>query len=164
MSLYELAKQIVCGIVAVALSMSVAAVEGLLPHRPDWLERVEHLAIRLRAIAAGSGAAAATASPDDAQAGDVATAPGEGPGNLPVDTDRLLKAYNQLWQFAHNLRSEGLSLDENFCERVEREWSVTTLLTYMRNADKSLQEHAGKALETAADALVSARQRGRGPA
>ena len=153
MSLYELAKQIVCSIIAVALSMTVAAVDGLLPHRPDWLERVEHLAIRLRAIASRSTAAAAETGSVQPQPDDVsANAPAE-PEVFQVDTDRLLRAYNQLWQFVHNLRSEGLSLDENFCERVEREWSVTTLLTYMRNADKSLQDHAAKALETAGGVL-----------
>lgn len=166
MSLYELAKQIVCNIIAVALSMTVAAVEGLLPHRPDWLERVEHLAIRLRAIATRPPAAqgTATATADTTPAGGAAAAAASEADPLQVDTDRLLRAYNQLWQFVHNLRSEGLSLDENFCERVEREWSVTTLLTYMRNADKSLQDHAGKALETAAELLAMSQTRGRDPA
>lgn len=159
MSLYELAKQIVCSIIAVALSMTVAAVEGLLPHRPDWLERVEHLAIRLRAIASRSTATAGEAGPGQPKPDDATANAADEPELLKVDTDRLLRAYNQLWQFVHNLRSEGLSLDENFCERVEREWSVTTLLTYMRNADKSLQDHASKALETAAEVLSAAAQR-----
>lgn len=168
MTLYELAKQIVCSIIAVALSMTVAAVEGLLPHRPDWLERVEHLAIHLRSIAAR--AAAAASAPEeaaDASAGRTAdTTPPVAPqaDAAAVDTERLLRAYNQLWQFVHNLRSEGLSLDESFCERVEREWSVTTLLTYMRNADKSLQDHASKALATAADVLALPPERSRDPA
>jgi hypothetical protein len=158
MSLYELAKQIVCSIIAVALSMTVAAVEGLLPHRPDWLERVEHLAIRLRAVASRSTATASEPRPGQAGPDDASANLAEEPELLQVDSDRLLRAYNQLWQFVHNLRSEGLSLDENFCERVEREWSVTTLLTYMRNADKSLQDHAGKALESATELLSIARR------
>jgi hypothetical protein len=157
MSLYDLAKQIVCSIIAVALSMTVAAVEGLLPHRPDWLERVEHLAIRLRAVASRSTATAGDASPGPPGRDDAAANAADEGEALQVDADRLLRAYNQLWQFVHNLRSEGLSLDESFCERVEREWSVTTLLTYMRNADKSLQDHAGKALETASDVLAASR-------
>lgn len=164
MSLYELAKQIVCSIIAVALSMTVAAVEGLLPHRPDWLERVEHLAIRLRAIAAGSAPAAAPASSEEGEVRGPDPGLAEDAGSLQIDTERLLRAYNQLWQFVHDLRSEGLSLDENFCERVEREWSVTTLLTYMRNADRSLQEHAGRTLEKAAALLMAAAPRGHGPA
>lgn len=159
MGLYELAKQIVCSIIAVALSMTVAAVEGLMPHRPDWLERVEHLAIRLRAVASGSTATAGEAGSGQPGAEDITANDAEEPEALQVDTDRLLRAYNQLWQFVHNLRSEGLSLDENFCERVEREWSVTTLLTYMRNADKSLQDHASTALETAAEVLSASSPR-----
>ena len=53
--------------------------------------------------------------------------------SIPIS---CLLAYNQLWQFVHDLRSEGLSLDEPFCERIEKEWSVIhAMLTYMRNAD-----------------------------
>jgi hypothetical protein len=147
MNLFDLAKQIVCSIIAVALSMTVAAVDSLLPHRPDWLERVEHLALQLKSVGkqAVEAEKPSAAKPADAkpglkeEAGDVAD----------LDAERLLRAYGELWQFVHALRSEGLSLDEGFCERVEREWSVSTLLTYMRNADRSLQEHASKALDTA---------------
>lgn len=153
MGFYELAKQIVCSIIAVALSMTVAAVEGLLPHRPDWVERVEHLAIRLRGVAA-RGATPGDPRPADQPFEEMPSGLAERPETVRDDAERMLRAYNQLWQFVHNLRSEGLSLDENFCERVEREWSVTTLLTYMRNADKSLQDHAAKALETASEALA----------
>lgn len=157
MNIYELAKQIVCSVIAVALSMTVAAVESLLPHRPDWLERVEHLAIQLKAAAAGGrrpetgDVAPAAPSPGAAQDDDSAL--------TTLDTERLLHAYGELWQFVHALRSEGLSLDDSFCERVEREWSVATLLTYMRNADRSLQEHASKALEAAAFMFVPSPER-----
>ena len=140
MNLYELARQIVCSIIAVALSMTVAAVESLLPHRPDWLERVEHLAFRLKTVRAADSRPQPEPAPETE---DKEPEP-------ELDPERLLHAYGELWQFVHALRSEGLSLDEGFCERVEREWSVSTLLTYMRNADRSLQEHASKALDTAA--------------
>lgn len=151
MTLYELARQIVCSIIAVALSMTVAAVESLLPHRPDWLERVEHLAFRLKAV----GSAASRPQPEPAP--ETAESDASEP---ELDPERLLHAYGELWQFVHALRSEGLSLDEGFCERVEREWSVSTLLTYMRNADRSLQEHASKALDTAALMFVPPSNRG----
>jgi len=48
------------------------------------------------------------------------------------------------------------SLDDRFCERVEREWTVATLLSYMRNADLSLQEKADTTLETASTYLAAA--------
>ena len=51
MDFMEAAKRIFCSIIAVALSMTVAAAQALLPSRPDWVERVEHLAIELRAMA-----------------------------------------------------------------------------------------------------------------
>ena len=143
------ARQIVCNIIAVALSMTAAAVESLLPRRPDWIERVEQLAIQLRSISEHSGAGP-NAARDGTGPADFAESAEE---NL-IDTDKLLLAYNQLWQFVHDLRSEGLSLDDNFCERIEREWSVTTLLTYIRNADRSMQEYAGKTLETASSCLA----------
>ena len=160
MAMYELAKQIVCKIIAVALSMTVAAVEGLLPHRPDWLERVENLAIQLRALAAKSAEAAAAAEEEEAEESPApglaeAAAPAPEAESLAVDTERLMLAYDKLWHFVHDLRSDGLSLDDSFCARVEREWSVATLINFMRNADRSLQEHAAAALEAASAYLVS---------
>ena len=42
--MYELAKRLVCSIIAVVLSTTVTIVEGLLPLNPQWLERVAHVA------------------------------------------------------------------------------------------------------------------------
>jgi hypothetical protein len=64
-----------------------------------------------------------------------------------------LLAYNQLWEFVQEIRSDGLPLDDGFCERNERELSVSTLLTYIRSADKSLQEHALRKIDEAANIL-----------
>jgi hypothetical protein len=147
MNVYELAKQIVCSIIAVALSMTVTAVENLLPHRPDWLERVANLAIQFKAV---GERATSPASESPAEPAPAAARRADELSTAPVEIDGLLRAYGELWQFVHALRSEGLSLDEAFCERIEREWSVATLLAYMRNADRSLQEHASKALDGAA--------------
>ena len=141
------ARQIVCDIIAAVLSMTVAAADALLSSRPDLIERVNQLAIQLRENAGGSQLRmprrAAEPGPDDPDLDD----PDD---EIEIDTERLLLAYNQLWEFVHDLRSEGVSLDESFCERIEREWSVTTLLTYFRNVDRGLQESAEKTLETAA--------------
>jgi hypothetical protein len=136
MNVIELAKRIVINIIAVALSMTVAAVESLLPHRPDWLERVDQLATELKSKSNGG-----PMLEGDALGGGL---------DEQVDIERLLLAYNQLWEFIHDLRADGLCLDDQFCERIEREWSVTTLLTYLRNADNSLQDHATTAMDTAA--------------
>tara|TARA_R110000787_G_scaffold35147_5_gene90568 strand:+ start:384 stop:890 length:507 start_codon:yes stop_codon:yes gene_type:complete len=161
MTYLETARSIVCGIIAVALSMTVAAVEGLLSHRPDWLERVENLANTLRAVgrenaqaAAGAARRAPTSSsPAASSPADDQSLPAPDDLALDIDQNRLLLAYNELWEFVQDIRSDGLSLDEGFCERIEREWSVTTLLTYLRNADKSLQEHASRKLADAASLL-----------
>ncbi len=153
MNLLDHAKNIVCNIIAVALAMSVAAVEALLPSRPDWLERINELALQLRSISKGDQPKT-KAKP----AASAAHGPGktEAPSAPEMDSDRLLLAYNQLWQFAHAVRSDGLSLDDKFCERVEREWTVTKLLSFVRSADRSLQDRAGNSLEAASTFLAAA--------
>jgi hypothetical protein len=152
MPFLDMAKLIVCNIIAVALAMTVAAVEALLPNRPDWLERVNDLALQLRNLSEGAQRAA--------ESGAAASRPAERAAEQErgssLETERLLLAYNQLWQFVHGIRSDGLSLDDRFCERVEREWTVATLLSYMRNADRSLQEKADTTLETASTYLAAA--------
>ena len=50
-------------------------------------------------------------------------------------------------------------LDPEFFERVEREWTVKTLLSDMISAEKSLKEQASEAHEQAA-ALLSKRAAG----
>lgn len=145
MDVYDAAKRMVCNIIAVALSMTVASVEAMLPSTPQWLERVDQLAAQMQTIAHPEQKTTMRRRRQD----DVSETEEE----FVVNTDQLLLAYNQLWQFVHDLRSEGLSLDEPFCERIEKEWSVTTLLTYMRNADGALQDHAQKAMDSAAGYL-----------
>ena len=125
--------------------MTVASVEAMLPSTPQWLERVDQLAAQMQTIAHPEQKTTMRRRRQD----DVPETEEE----FVVNTDQLLLAYNQLWQFVHDLRSEGLSLDEPFCERIEKEWSVTTLLTYMRNADGALQDHAQKAMDSAAGYL-----------
>ncbi|NKB19692.1 MAG: hypothetical protein GKS01_04020 [Alphaproteobacteria bacterium] len=145
MDVYDTAKRMVCNIIAVALSMTVASVEAMLPSSPQWLERVDQLAAQMRTIAHPDQKTTMRRRRQDVDA--------NGEEEFVVNTDQLLLAYNQLWQFVHDLRSEGLSLDEPFCERIEKEWSVTTLLTYMRNADGALQDHAQTAMDSAAGYL-----------
>ncbi|GEM_PF-937623 len=145
MDLYEAAKRAVCNIIAVALSMTVASVEALLPTTPQWLERVDQLAAQMKA--------AAQPEQKTKMRRRVQNSDNDEEEEFVVANDQLLLAYNQLWQFVHDLRSEGISLDEPFCDRIEKEWSVTTLLTYMRNADTALQEHAEKAMDSAAGYL-----------
>jgi hypothetical protein len=154
MGFVDAAKAIVCNIVAVALAMTVSAVEALLPGRPDWLERVNELALQLKAIYE-KGRMRHEAGPVP----DAPAAPRADPDEIDPapqgDTERLMKAYNHLWQFVHAVRSEGLLLDDRFCERVQREWTVTTLMSYMRSADRSLQDKAGETLDTAAACLAA---------
>jgi hypothetical protein len=57
------------------------------------------------------------------------------------------------------VKIRGLMLDPEFCERVEREWTVKTLLSDMVSAEKSLKEQASEAHDQAA-ALLSTRNGG----
>ena len=152
MDVYDAAKRMVCNIIAVALSMTVASVEAILPSTPQWLERVDQLAAQMKTIAQPEQKTTMRRRSQNTNTND--------DEEFVVNTDQLLLAYNQLWQFVHDLRSEGLSLDEPFCERIEKEWSVSTLLTYMRNADGALQDHAQKAMDSAAGYLGAGSETG----
>ena len=155
--LYELAKQFVCMIVAATLSLTVSVVESMLPRRPEWLEKIALLEAQFRAIAGGetadqaprSRAAADTETADIPRSADM-------PADLPVDLQGLVDGYSKLLEFTQYVKIRGLMLDPDFCERVEREWSVKTLLSYMISAEKSLKEQASEAHDEAAH-LLSAR-------
>ncbi len=153
MNLLDHTKNIVCTIIAVVLAMSVAVVGALLPRRPDWLERINGLALQLQSISKGD-------EPRTKANPAASAAPGPGETETPsapeLDSDRLLLAYNQLWQFAHAVRSDGLALDDKFCERVEQEWTITKLLSFLRSADRSLQDRAESSLESASTFLAAA--------
>jgi hypothetical protein len=149
MDFFGTAKKIVCSIIATALAMTVAAVEGLLPHRPDWLERVANLADTLKSVYETGG------HPDASPA----SARDSGEAAPEFDQSRLLLAYTELWEFVQEVRNDGLSLDDEFCDRIEREWSVTTLLTYLRSADRTLRDHANTKL-VSASAVMSPPQNG----
>jgi hypothetical protein len=160
MNLLDQAKNIVCSIIAVALAMSVAAVEALLPSRPDWLERINELALQLKYRDQGQDR-------ETQQTPAPSKAPKSGDSQETVipdmDPEQLLRAYNQLWQFAHAVRNDGLALDDKFCERVEKEWSVAKLIAFMRSADQSLQDRAGTSLESASTYLAAATSAGDNP-
>lgn len=140
--MYELAKRIVCSIIATALSTSVSIVHGLLPLNPQWLERVSVLAAQLRATSRGR-----IADDDDEFEPSFGLTALDVGGQL--DVTKVLAAYQQLWDFTQAIKAKGLGLDEDFCDRIEREWSVSTLLTYLRTADKTLQDSAGEAQQAA---------------
>lgn len=155
--LYELAKQFVCMIIAATLSLTVSVVESMLSRRPEWMEKVALLEAQMRSLSNGDapqsagtrGTAAPSGQPDTA-----ATA-----GELPVDLQGLVDGYSKLLEFTQYVKIRGLMLDPEFCERVEREWTVKTLLSYMVSAEKSLKEQASEAHDQAA-ALLSARNGG----
>lgn len=158
--LYELAKQFVCMIIAATLSLTVSVVESMLSRRPEWLEKVALLETQMRALSKGDegvgGGAGGTAGPsrESGQTDTTGTA-----GDLPVDLQGLVDGYSKLLEFTQYVKIRGLMLDPEFCERVEREWTVKTLLSYMISAEKSLKEQASEAHDQAAT-LLSTRNGG----
>lgn len=170
MDFLALARHFVCMIVAATLSLTVSVVERMLPQRPEWLEKIALLEAQFRALSTGeTGAEADTVSPASSppsQATSQATSPPTSPGGppapsaaqeLPVDLQGLVDGYGKLLAFTQQVKIRGLMLDADFCERVEREWSVKTLLSYMISAEKSLKEQAAEAHEAAANHLSSQR-------
>ena len=129
----------------------------MLPRRPEWVEKTALLAAQFQAISdgentprgAGPDAAARQAASDISQSVPQSA-------NLPVDLQGLVDGYAKLLEFTQHVKIRGLMLDPEFCERVEREWSVKTLLSYMISAEKSLKEQASEAHDEAAS-LLSAR-------
>lgn len=153
MNFYALARQFVCNIIAAALSLTVAVVEKMLPQRSEWLEKITLLEAQFRAIAAGDRPARA---PGYSDAGE-APAPRGGSdagSDIPVDLQGLIDGYGKLLEFVQYVKVRGLMLDPEFCERVEREWTVKTLLSYMLSTEKSLKEQASEAHDTAARYLA----------
>lgn len=153
MNFYELAQKLVMSVIAVALNTTVAVAGRMLPHRPDWLERVDALAAQFRAVAAE--AAERAREPDAAR-----RETGAARSDSAAETDngprpeQLLGAYNALWEFTQKVREQGLSLDEEFCTRVESEWTTSTLLGYLRALEVSLQNDAQTAQTAAHEYLA----------
>lgn len=152
--LYELAKQFVCMIIAATLSLTESVVQSMLPRRPEWLEKIALLEAQFRAISDGEKGDDTVQRP----AGQASAEPSGNPSSaeLPVDLQGLVDGYSKLLEFTQYVKVRGLMLDPEFCERVEREWSVKTLLSYMISAENSLKEQASEAHDEAAG-LLSAR-------
>ncbi len=163
MDFYALARRFVCSIIAASLSLTVAVVERMLPQRSEWLEKITLLEAQFRAIASGGAAQADTPADETvAPAASAASAASErriAASDIPVDLQGLIDGYGSLLEFVQYVKVRGLMLDPEFCERVEREWSVKTLLSYMVSAEKSLKEQAAEAHDAAARHLMPRAER-----
>lgn len=152
MDFFERAKRIVLSVVAMALNATVAIVESMLPFRPEWTERIRVLAAEFAAVEAAATERAG--GPPAPRARSAAQGRGE---ELPT-VDQILAAFDVLWQFSQKTKVEGLLLDDEFCARVEKEWSTRTLLHFMRSADTALKEKAEKAQIAARELMLRDRR------
>lgn len=157
MDFYALARRFVCSIIAASLSLTVAVVEKMLPQRTEWLEKITLLEAQFRAIASGRPAEAD--APADETVAPAAAERRVAESDIPVDLQGLIDGYGKLLEFVQYVKVRGLMLDPEFCERVEREWSVKTLLSYMVSAEKSLKEQAAEAHDAAARHLMPRAER-----
>lgn len=157
MDFYALARRFVCSIIAASLSLTVAVVEKMLPQRTEWLEKITLLEAQFRAIASGRPAEAD--APADETVASAAAERRVAASDIPVDLQGLIDGYGKLLEFVQYVKVRGLMLDPEFCERVEREWSVKTLLSYMVSAEKSLKEQAAEAHDAAARHLMPRAER-----
>ncbi len=157
MDFYTLARQFVCVVIAATLSLTVTVVEKMLSQRPKWLEKIALLEAQFRAIAEGRDGApdADTSLPPPADAPRASRA--QPRADLPVDLQGLVDGYGKLLEFTQHVKIRSLMLDPEFCEKVEREWTVKTLLSYMLTAEKSLKEQASEAHDTAARMISAGR-------
>jgi hypothetical protein len=153
MDFYALARRFVCSIIAASLSLTIGVVEKMLPQRSEWLEKITLLEAQFRAIAAGPRVHEEDA-PADETVEPAAAERRSVPSDIPVDLQGLIDGYGKLLEFVQYVKVRGLMLDPEFCERVEREWSVKTLLSYMVSAEKSLKEQAAEAHDAAARHLA----------
>ena len=158
--LYELAKQFVCMIIAATLSLTVSVVESMLSRRPEWLEKVVLLETQMRALSkddegVGSGTGGTAGSSRESGQTDKTGKTGD----LPVDLQGLVDGSPKLLEFTQYVKIRGLMLDPEFCERVNREWTAKSLLSYMISAEKSLKGQTSEAHDQAAT-LLSTRNGG----
>ncbi len=87
-------------------------------------------------------------------------APAEPTGEATADDDpgRVIAAYNELWRFVQQVKEQGLSMDDAFCERIRHDWPTTTPLGYVRAIESSLRYRATKAQAGAAGRLAPERR------
>lgn len=161
---YESAKRFVVSVIAAALQATVAVVERMLPFRPDWLERIDILAAEFRAVE-NRGSAPREPTPRPSRRlrrgpPRPTEVPTEAPAEATADDDpvRVIAAYNELWRFVQQVKEQGLSMDDAFCERVRHDWSTTTLLGYICAIETSLRDRATKAQSDAAGRLAPERR------
>ncbi len=152
MEFNERAKRFVVSVIASVLDTTVAIIERMLPFRLDWLERIRVLVAKFDSVEAEA---------TEIAGGRIARRDTGPPATADADrqkTEPLLAAYDALWQFIQKTKVEGLLLDDEFCARVEREWTTPVLLGYMRSAEKSLQERAEQAQTIANELMISDRR------
>lgn len=148
MDFSERAKNIVLSVIAMALNATVAVIERMLPFRPEWVERIQLLATEFASVdATAVERGGSRAAPRAGTAGSAAEA------GLPR-VEQLLTAYDVLWEFSQKTRVEGLLLDDEFCARVEKEWSTSTLLKFMQTADGALKQRAERAQQAARESMA----------
>ena len=152
MGSFDFIRRWVLILVAEVLGVSASVAELLLRGQPRWLAQLRLLEEDLRQRARPPGPAE-PAKPAGAAGTHGARAEGEGPAAAGRE---FLDAYAILNRALRDLEARGLALDEDFVDRMRREWSPESIVNYLHACEDQLRTRVAEALDEAADALGAA--------
>ena len=147
MTFLEVARRWTIAILAETLRISASAVEAVLPFQPRWLAQIALLASQLSVAAARNDAGDYDWSGED-------DAPES--ADLP-SVEALLASHTCLRQGLSDIVARGLSLDEDLLQRMQADWTLESVVSYLSSAEKNLRDSASGTLDEAAESLGMAR-------
>lgn len=136
MDFIAIARRWIATVLAAVLSASVDVIEAVLPSQPRWLAQIRALALELRAAeergAAASGSQAAV-----------------GPEERAVDIGALLESHTVLQQSLLDFEARGLGLDSVLLERMAKDWTPSSIVSYLQACEQQLRQRSAEALAVA---------------
>lgn len=139
MTFLEIARRWTIAILAETLRTSASAIEAVLPFQPRWLAQIALLASQLRAAA----------DKDDSR-----TEEDGAPETVELPSiEVLLASHTCLRQGLSDIAARGLALDDDLLQRMKTDWSLDSVVSYLRSAENALRENAGRTLDEAAGSL-----------
>ena len=144
MGSFDFIRRWVILLVAEVLGVSASVAELLLRGQPRWLAQLRLLEEDLRHRVRPA---------EPAKAAGTKGAQTEGPAE---PGGPFLDAYAILNRALRDLEARGLALDEDFVDRMRREWSPESIVNYLHACEDQLRTTVAEALDEAADALGAA--------
>lgn len=142
MDFIAIAKRWISTVLAVALGVTADVIAALLPSQPRWLAQVRALALQLHA-AEQHGAAASR--PAEGPPPDMTLTPAEHGGDLGA----LLESHTVLQQSLLDFEARGLGLDPVLLERMAKDWTPASIVSYLQSCEQQLRQRSTEALAVA---------------